>query len=45
MYARQAEAIGWMTALGWCVFPFIIPDLLKLALALVLTDRLAKRLR
>ena len=45
VYARQAEAIGWMTALGWCVFPFIIPDLLKLALALVLTDRLAKRLR
>ncbi|MBQ8954151.1 MAG: biotin transporter BioY [Clostridia bacterium] len=45
VYTRQAEAIGWMTALGWCVFPFIIPDLLKLALAMVLTDRLAKRLQ
>ena len=45
VYTRQTEAIGWMTALGWCVFPFIIPDLIKMALALVLTDRLAKRLK
>ena len=45
VYARQAEAIGWMTALGWCVFPFIIPDIIKMALALALTDRLATHLK
>ena len=45
VYARQAEAVGWLTALGWCVFPFIIPDVLKMALALVLTDRLKKRMK
>ncbi len=42
VYARSAEAVGWMTALGWCVFPFVVPDLIKLALALTLTRRLAK---
>ena len=24
-----------MTVLGWCVFPFIIPDILKMLLAIV----------
>ncbi len=44
VYARRAEAVGWLTAMGWCVFPFIIPDLIKMALALVLTERLGKHL-
>lgn len=39
VYSRNAEAIGAMTALSWCVFPFIIPDLVKFALALVLARR------
>lgn len=39
VYARESGAVGLMTALGWCVFPFIIPDLVKLALALVLARR------
>jgi biotin transport system substrate-specific component len=39
VYSRDAGAIGAMTALSWCVFPFIIPDLVKLALALVLARR------
>jgi biotin transport system substrate-specific component len=34
--------MGLMTALSYCVFPFIIPDLLKLALALLLARRIEK---
>lgn len=36
VYAKQAEAIGLVTALTWCVFPFIVPDCVKIALAIVL---------
>lgn len=41
VYAKDAGAIGLATALGWCVFPFVIPDLIKIALALALSRRLA----
>ena len=41
VYARTTGEIGLLTALGWCVFPYIIPDLVKMALALVLCRRLA----
>lgn len=37
VWARTNEAIGLGTALGWCVIPFIIPDLCKIALAVALT--------
>ncbi|MGN0599992.1 MAG: biotin transporter BioY [Oscillospiraceae bacterium] len=40
VYAKNVEAIGLATALGWCVFPFIIPDCIKIALAIVLTKQL-----
>lgn len=36
VYARSSGAVGLITVLGWCVFPFIIPDLVKIALALVI---------
>ena len=45
VYSRSTGAVGWGTALGWCVIPYILPDLIKLALALALTDRLAKHLK
>lgn len=45
VYANQSGAVGLWTALGWCVFPFIIPDLLKIAVALVVCKRLAKAIR
>lgn len=45
VYAKGGEGIGIMTALGWCVFPFIIPDLVKMALALLVTDRVGKLVR
>ena len=45
VYARNAGAVGLGTALGWCVIPYIIPDLVKIALALLLSRRLGKILK
>lgn len=42
VYAKTAGAVGLWVALGWCVLPFIIPDLAKLGLALWLSQRLEK---
>ena len=42
VYARNTGAVGMMTVLGWCVFPFILPDLLKIGLALFLTKALKR---
>lgn len=40
LYTKNTGEIGLMTALGWCVFPYIIPDACKILLATVLTRRL-----
>lgn len=45
MYAASSGAVGIFTVLGWCVFPFIIPDIAKIALALILTKRLSGVIR
>ena len=45
VYAKQAGAVSLMTALTWCVFPFILPDLAKMALALAVSSRLGGRFR
>lgn len=42
VYARTVGPIGLGAVLGWCVVPFIIPDLLKMALALMLSGRLRR---
>lgn len=42
VYGRTTGEIGLVTALGWCVFPFIIPDLAKIVLALLVSKRIAK---
>ncbi|MCR4617826.1 MAG: biotin transporter BioY [Lachnospiraceae bacterium] len=42
VYARNTGAISLATALGWCVFPFILPDLAKMALALALGKTIRK---
>lgn len=34
VYANNTGEIGWWTALLWCVVPYIIPDVLKILLAL-----------
>ncbi len=40
VYIKTSGEVGLLTVLGWCVFPFIIPDLLKLALAVVIAKRI-----
>lgn len=42
VYARQSGAIGIGTALSWCVLPFILPDLAKMALAVGIAGRVKK---
>lgn len=45
VYAKTSGAIGLWTALGWCVFPYIIPDTIKIILAMVLSRRLAAAIK
>lgn len=45
VYARDTGAVGLVTALGWCVFPFIIPDLVKMALAITITKAVSRYVR
>lgn len=42
VYTKSKEPVGVMTALSWCVFPYLIPDLIKIAIATVLTKRLER---
>ena len=43
-YAKKTGAIGLGSVLGWCVLPFILPDLIKIACVAVLTSRLKKHI-
>ncbi|MDO5123296.1 MAG: biotin transporter BioY [Eubacteriales bacterium] len=45
IYAQTNSAVGLATVLSWCVIPFIIPDLIKLLLALILAKRLSAVLK
>ncbi len=42
---NNADAVSLATVLGWCVTPFIIPDLVKIALASFLCLRLKKHIK
>lgn len=42
VYARTTGPVGLASVLGWCVFPFVGPDLLKMALAILLQRRVGK---
>lgn len=44
VYMRDAGPVGLTTVLGWCVIPFLIPDAVKIALALILGNTLRKPL-
>lgn len=44
VYSRDTGAVGLMTVLGWCVIPFIIPDVVKIMLALMLGSALQRPL-
>lgn len=45
VYAQNSGPVGLWTALLWCVVPFIIPDMVKLGLALWISQRLKKIIR
>ena len=45
VYTHTASAVDVGTALSWCVIPFLIPDLLKLVLALILSRQVKKYVR
>ena len=45
VYTDTKGAIDLMTALNWCVIPFLIPDAVKMALALLIGRRIAPLLK
>ncbi len=45
VYSSSKGAVTVTDALAWCVIPFIIPDLAKLVIALVIGRRVAKAVR
>ncbi len=42
VYANQGNAVTLWAVLGWCVFPFIIPDAVKLAVSVIISKNLKK---
>ena len=44
VYAAASGPVGPAAVLGWCVLPFVLPDLVKLALAFALSRRLSAAL-
>lgn len=42
LYISDMQPIGFLGILSICVLPFIIPDLLKITLAVLITNRLSK---
>ena len=45
VYARTSGAIGVLTTLSLCVFPYLLPDAVKILLAISLTGRLYSLLK
>lgn len=45
VYTRQVAAVGFVSALGWCVLPYVLPDIGKLLLAWGLAAALSKRIK
>ena len=42
LYMKNTGSIGFVTVLTWCVFPFIIPDMAKMAIAIMVSRRARK---
>lgn len=40
VYMKNTGDVGVLTVLSWCVFPFIVPDLIKIALAFLISKRI-----
>ena len=45
VYIQNSGEVGLITVLGWCVFPFIVPDLIKMTLAVVIAKRIEPVIR
>lgn len=45
MYAKSSGTISVATVLGYCVFPFIIPDVIKMVLAVMVRKRLLRAVK
>ena len=45
IYAASSGTVGLMTVLGWCVFPFIVPDLVKMSIAVIVIRRVSPMLK
>lgn len=45
VYSKNNESMGFASAFGICVLPFIIPDIIKVALAVFLSRRAGKYVR
>ena len=45
VYVSPTGPVGFAAAFGMCVLPYLIPDCVKIALAILLTKRLAPHLK
>ena len=45
VYAAQTGPVGLATVMSWCVIPFIIPDIVKMAVAVLIGERASKLIR
>ena len=45
VYTRTTGAVTLAAVLGWCVIPFLVPDLIKIGLALTLTTQLRRHVK
>ena len=45
VYAAQTDPVGLATVMTWCVIPFIIPDIVKMAAAVLIGERASKLIR
>ncbi|MEG0751567.1 MAG: biotin transporter BioY [Oscillospiraceae bacterium] len=45
VYTRANGPVALTSVLGWCVFPFILPDALKIALAILVSRRAETAIR
>ena len=45
VYAAQTGPVGLATVMTWCIIPFIIPDIVKMAAAVLIGERASKLIR
>lgn len=40
VYAKNMESAGIVAVLGWCVFPYVIPDVMKIGMAYIVGKKI-----